>query len=614
MEDANVLELQIKTSVLTKLQKLNISNTTTDENKQQRTEPIHLDLQKENDKNEANAVQPAQKLLVQDYIYAAEVQRQKEVVKNVQSRLKQFEDFSKNQEVHRKQQWINKQQQFVNDIQQKEHDIFQALEEYDRTSSNDHAQLALYYKKLELRRQQHEKELKKREKEKQILFDCIDNVKKLQASYRSSYEHILLNLKRCVNSDMLKSKLSEDYKQLNVIQGNFDKIISRCSSGKLTENDVAKAAELVSELQNLEKRISQSVDEVNQTVEKSHVEATKPKVPTATAAPLPPATPAISQTEQPELTNLTKFVSLSNIKMYVKLMDFYEKFTTSLKALETDKTHKKFILDCKKAINIPVNSLSGVNTEHILDKYNKLYRLLKGQDVIISDNRVNASAHPLGVSFCMNLLAKQFVLQSDLIISSNPGSAFCYATVIMSLWNEFPLFGQLVLACFYKNCPHLVPYHIPRQVDETDEMYYTRQGYQYPNGQIEKQDKYLKRMTGLMRLYAAIMVVKPKKGHRNVYNIQYGWKWLASTLKLEPQIDITATLIHAFLETAGFELETCYGRMFQKLLRIVAVSFGPNCKTQCTGGATTRLQLLIDDYSKKRKFESPEGYLSYNYW
>ncbi|KAJ8968266.1 hypothetical protein NQ317_008896 [Molorchus minor] len=232
-------------------------------------------------------------------------------------------------------------------------------------------------------------------------------------------------------------------------------------------------------------------------------------------------------------SNVMKYISsITNLKLYTEALDFLETNFLNFNNLNKDTTLKSFIFDCKKAINIPVNSISGVNSEHIVDKYNKLYQLLSGQNVIISGKVINANRHPQGIAFCMDLLAKKFVLQGDLMVSSNPESAFCYASVIISLWNDFPVFEKLVLAYFYKFCPYLVPYYIPRQVGESDEEFYIKQGYQYKDGQVEKQDKFLKRMTGIMRLYAAILVTKPKKGQQNIpHGIQYGWRWLTSLFK-----------------------------------------------------------------------------------
>ncbi|CAH1981346.1 unnamed protein product [Acanthoscelides obtectus] len=335
--------------------------------------------------------------------------------------------------------------------------------------------------------------------------------------------------------------------------------------------------------------------------------SSQPKpVPTTSAAPSQPQVEAVKPTHK-----LDKYVSLSTLKMYAEIMEFYEKQTASFKELEADPALKQFRFDCKKAVNIPVNSLSGINAEHILDKYNKLYRLLSGQDVMVSDKNVNASRHPQGIAFCMNLLAKKFVLQGDLMVAGNPESAFYYATVILSLWNDFPNFGKLILAHFYKICPYLVPYYIPREQGETDEEYYVKQGYQYSDGQIEKQDKYLRRMTGLMRLYATLLISKPKRGQaKSPYSLKEGWRYIACLLNLEPQMDITATMMHTFLETVGFRMEDVYGKIFQKLIRQVTVEkFLPNLKdAKCTGGAVTRLELLLTEYTDKGRFEEPAGY------
>lgn len=608
MDDALSFEFQLKLSIINKLE---IINTT--------LEPSNGSLSKkktEVDDTSLNSygVQTESKLgsseaQFDNLLKALELQRKKTVVNNIQARIKKFEDFTVQQDLNSKNQWIKKQQEFIEDIQKKEHDILQALEEYDKHSSNSQAQLNIYYKDLALRRQSRENEIQRKQEERQIIYKCMDKIKKLQVDFRNVYEEILMILKKCLKQEDLKTLAAEDFKSLKVLSGDFDEIVNKCKNGKVTEEIVNKADDIVLQLQNIQRKISDIVDEINKNQEQAKQQIQIP-APTINNQPnnVEPVQKNVSN------TNVEKYVSIENFKMYTKYMEFFDNYISNFKDIENDPNQKLFILDCKKAINIPVNSLSGANPEHITDKYNKLCRLLKGEDVIITDKRIKASSHPQGVAYCMNLLAKRFVLQSDLIISSNAESAFCYATVIVSLWNEFPTFGELLLANFFKTCPHLVPFNMPRQVGESDEEYYTKQGYQYKNGQIEKHDKFLKRMTGLMRLYAAIMVVKPKKGHVNVYNIKNGWRWLASTLKLEPQVDISATLVHTFLENAGFEMEIHYGRQFQKLLRIIVEKFLPSCREKCTGGSVTRLELLMMEYSQKRKFETPDGYLGYTYW
>lgn len=118
-----------------------------------------------------------------------------------------------------------------------------------------------------------------------------------------------------------------------------------------------------------------------------------------------------------------------------------------------------------------------------------------------------------------------------------------------------------------------------------------------------------------MRLYSAILIVKPKRGQNTTpHNIKHGWRWLSSILKLEPRVDISATMVHTFLETVGFELEARYDRFFKKLIRVIFEKFLPSCRVKCTGGAVTRIELLLKEYIKNGKFEQPSGYVNYPYW
>lgn len=250
-----------------------------------------------------------------------------------------------------------------------------------------------------------------------------------------------------------------------------------------------------------------------------------------------------------------------------------------------------------------------------MDKYKRLKNLLSGKPVIAGETQIISSKHPQGVMFCTDLLAKKFVLQGDLMISSNPEAAFCYAAVIVALWNDFPDFGKLVLAHFYEDCPYLLPWYVPRSAEQTNEEYYKNQGYKYIDGVIEKQDKFLKRMTGMMRLYAAIFVTKPKREHTaNPHGLSHGWRWLASILNLEPRLDITATMLHVFFEIAGYSMQGAYNKMFHKVIRFLREKYMPMLAKIDSGGPVTRLSVLLEEYKVRESFEQPNGVLPNNFW
>lgn len=321
------------------------------------------------------------------------------------------------------------------------------------------------------------------------------------------------------------------------------------------------------------------------------------------------------QSQKIRSSQINRFISKSSLRIYSELQDFMEKYIETSAELENNHSYKQFRFDCKKAVNIPVNAISAVNTHHLLDKYNRLTDLLSGKTVEAGNTRICAARHPQGVAFCTNLLAKKFVLQGDLTISSNPEAAFSYAAVIVALWHDYSDFGRLLLAHFYKQCPYLVPLYPPRAVGQSDKEFYLSQGYQYTDGVIEKQDKFLKRMTGIMRLFAAVIITKPKKGQqKNLYGLAEGWRWLASFLNLEPQPDITATMLHIFLEITGSTLQSAYGKMFYKIMDYICKVYLPLIQKIDSGGPVTRLEVLLQEYQQRKAFVSPSGRLPANFW
>ncbi|CAH0552137.1 unnamed protein product [Brassicogethes aeneus] len=549
-----------------------------------------------------------------------ELQRQAEVKSAIQARLNKFNQFSSKCTENVGQEWVKKQQTFINGQLQCENKIINSLNQYDQLSSNKQEKLNQYYQNLEKQRKTQEEELKAKENKQKILRENVERAKAFYVEFCGLYPKVIIIIKSCGSYDELKKVMLEELKRTPVLREKFEEVIKKCRSFEITEVDIKKAADVLLELKSLKEKFEGAVNGINAKINEAKQAPPPPPVEVKKAEPVNVAAQP-QQIVKDELdTNksqlkITQFVGLKNLTMYTALMDFLEQHSLTFKDLLEDVTFKQFKFDCKKAINIPVNAISAINSSHIMDKYDRLHKLLSGQTVYISDQQINATKHPKGIPFCMDLLAKKFVLQGDLMISSNPESAFCYATIISSLWNDFPLLGNLILAYMFQACPYLVPYYIPQNVGESDEEFYQRRGYQYVNGQVEKQDKFLKRMTGIMRLYCALLITKPKRGQTQIpHNLQNGWRWLVSILKLEPQVDITATMLHVFLESAGFAMEQAYGAHFKKILRVIVQQFLPSCSKKCTGGAGTRLELLMTEYTKKGKFEKPNGYTPTATW
>lgn len=265
-----------------------------------------------------------------------------------------------------------------------------------------------------------------------------------------------------------------------------------------------------------------------------------------------------------------RFVSKENLRTYAELQQFLDNYENGFKELASDPKLKQFRFALQKAVNIPLNAISAVSSQHLHDKYRRLSDLLAGQRVEAGGTTACAAQHPQGVAFCTELLARKFVLQGDLMVSGNPESAHCFAAVLAALWLDHPDFGRLVLAHFQRAAPYLVPMYPAMAAGQSERDYLRALGYtRSADGTVERHDKFLKRMAGIVRLYAAVCVSRLRRAHAgraHPHGLARAWAWLAAVLALEPRVDITATVLFEFLEVVGAPMQAAYGRQFDKLL------------------------------------------------
>lgn len=520
-----------------------------------------------------------------------ELERLEKVQEAVNDRKQKIIDFSKQIQSESHQKWTHQQKLLSEQLKKQEEDIIKMLEDFQQ-QHQEQDQIVKYYHQLAEIRKQKERET---ENQKIELTKIIDEIKKNEVECQKLYEKIIPLLKTC------KKEVIEKYAtQLNSIPVDMSKICQNCSKGIINKEECKKAAEIVRKMTSLYEQIK----EVVAIDQKQKQEEQKAR--------------ALQEQKEQSISMATeKFVSQICLNIYEELQKNLEQVTKDCEVIDKDDRLKQFRFDCKKAINLPVNAISAATPAHLMDKYIKLSSLLAGKNVQIGDTVINASTHNQGIKYCTNFLAHKFVLQGDLTISSNPEAAFCYATIILSLWNDFPLFGKLLLAHFYKKCPFLVPMYIVKSKNQSEEEFYKMMGYQYnADGTIEKQDKYLKRLTGYMRLFSAIMVAKSKSDQRprSPFGVKDAWQWLSCILNLPPKPDITATLLHIFFQNVGFRMLATYGKQFMKLMQYINDSYMPLLRKIDAGGPVTRLDGLLKDFKEKGKFPEPAGILTDNFW
>jgi len=289
---------------------------------------------------------------------------------------------------------------------------------------------------------------------------------------------------------------------------------------------------------------------------------------------------------------------------------FKADFVKDVSFSEADKPYK---FNLQKAVNTPLNSLSGVSSSHLQDKVDKLVSLFSGQTVTVVDKQLSTASHPHAKSFCLALAAKKLARQGEEVVSSDPKSAFPAATLGLAVWDKFPEFGKLLLAYTFECCPFLVPFHPVRAEGQSDKDYYIALGYKYEGEEVEKQDKYLKRMSGVARLYAALSVAHlPKSSPTTLHphSVQVLWQWLASMCNIKPHTDVSATLLLQVLEVAGSALQARYGKQFFKMLKLLHVQYLPLMETvKSESGPTARLDQFLNMAIKQGTIAEPDGLL-----
>lgn len=423
-----------------------------------------------------------------------------------------------------------------------------------------------------------------------------------------------------LNIEPLAQSICDKYSTVTkTVVDNIYNIIQICKTNGVSDKDVKQAEILYMNIENIKGKILGEIEVMKQQEslkkQKEQEELLRKKeqeekdLQNRKAAEMAAAAEAERlKREQPKKTKPV-FYSARNYEYYEKLRTELEQYEAQYKDLLQDVNYKKFRFDCQKAVNTPVNALSSVSAVHMRDKYDKLSKLLKGERVQVLDTHITATQHPQGLFYCTALLAKKIVRQGDLLVSSSTEAAYPLAAVTVALWSQFPQFGRLVEANFHRYCPYLVPMYLPQKEGQTTQEFYLSRGYTYTDGVVEKQDKFLKRMSGIFRLRCAIWIAPMPKfiNLPNPNGLRYGWQWLASFLNLKPEPDISATLVHDFFIMCGSQCDKHYGRQFRKILELTNNQYLKVLENIDEGGPKTRLEVYLQTVIQSNVPAPPES-------
>ena len=292
---------------------------------------------------------------------------------------------------------------------------------------------------------------------------------------------------------------------------------------------------------------------------------------------------------------------------------FRDNYISELKQMNVNKDFK---FTCQKAVTTPLNAISDVTAEHLKDKLSKLIALTNGQPVQATESTRFQASSMAELCYAKNLLAKKLISHGEEVVAAKSKNAFAAASLIVTIWSKNPDFGNVFLAYLFEACPFLAPKYPQRPPNVTDAEYFKMLGYTIGEGVIEDKTMYLKRMSGLSRMYAAITISRLPGNDATSQNHPHGlgniWRVLSSTMNLEPLNDITATILYDILSVTGAFMLERYGQMFKKLLQFLADQYFPKI-TRVTeegcGGPLARLELFLRKAITNGAIDRPEGLL-----
>ncbi|XP_026124837.1 mRNA export factor GLE1 [Carassius auratus] len=328
-------------------------------------------------------------------------------------------------------------------------------------------------------------------------------------------------------------------------------------------------------------------------------------------------TAALSAKEKPKREGLQTGADESTLKWYSVLQEAANQCAQAFDEISRakDTQTKKLKMELQKAATTPVSQIANISGAPLKEAFEKIDKLLSSRPVTSAGKTVSTSQHPQGLEFVSYKLAEKFVKQGEEEVASNHSAAFPIAAVASGIWELHPKIGELILAHLHKKCPYAVPHYPPMERGTSVEDYQKILGYRVDDSKVEGQDSFLKRMSGMIRLYAAIIQMRwPYTGKQgpHPHGLNHGWRWLAQILNMEPLADITATILFDFLEVCGNALMKLYRGQFWKLILLIYEEYFPRIEAvTSTGqmGSVTRLKQFLETSLRTKQIPVPKSEL-----
>ncbi|XP_053417080.1 mRNA export factor GLE1 isoform X3 [Nycticebus coucang] len=397
-------------------------------------------------------------------------------------------------------------------------------------------------------------------------------------------------------------------------------------SGYPTAEDQAEAEQALQEMRDLLTNLGQEItraceDKRKQDEAEAQAKLQESKMQQGPEAhkesPAPSEGPGGKQNE-----DLQMKVQDCTMQWYQQLQDASAQCVLAFEGLTNSKDGqaKKVKMDLQKAATIPVSQISTIAGSKLKEIFDKIHSLLSGKPVQSGGRSVSIALNSQGLDFVQYKLAEKFVKQGEEEVASHHEAAFPIAVVASGIWELHPRVGDLILAHLHKKCPYSVPFYPAFKEGMALEDYQRMLGYQVKDSKVEQQDNFLKRMSGMIRLYAAIIQLRWPYGPRqeiHPHGLNHGWRWLAQILNMEPLSDVTATLLFDFLEVCGNALMKQYQVQFWKMIILIKEDYFPRIEAITSAGqmgSFIRLKQFLEKCLQRKEIPVPKGFLTSSFW
>ncbi|XP_066112141.1 mRNA export factor GLE1 [Saccopteryx bilineata] len=450
-----------------------------------------------------------------------------------------------------------------------------------------------------------------------------------QGRLRSLYalQEELLHLSQQLDSadrhkDLLKVDLSAFRSRGNQLCSLISGIIRAASeNGFPTVEDQAVAERALQEMRDLFRSAKACEDKRRQDEGEAQGKRQESQTQQGPEVREEPPTPSLgSRGEQSQ--DLPMKAQDSTMQWYQELQEASSQCVLAFEGLTNSKDSqvRKLKMDLLKAASIPVNQISSVAGSKLKEIFDKIHSLLSGKLVHSGGRSVCVTMNPQGLDFVQYRLAEKFVEKAEDEVASHHGAAFPVAVVASGIWELHPRVGDLILAHLHKNCPYSVPFYPAFKKGMALEDYQKMLGYQVVGSKVEGQETFLKRMSGMICFYAAIIQLRWPYGTRqevHPHGLNHGWRWLAQILNMEPLSDVTATLLLDFLEVCGNALMKQYQAQFWKMMLLIKEDYCPRIEAITNPGemgSVSRLQHFLEKCLQRKEIPVPKGLLTSSFW